>query len=176
MDIIERTGRPLATRGIKKVSGMLRSAGVPSGIAERFEDVAEAYVDDPSAYQSKAGLMRLGQRAMTGNGIFSSKVDRAVKRVVGQKGMDIIERTGRPLATRGIKKVSGMLRSAGVPSGIADRFEDVAEAYVDDPSAYQSKAGILELGKRAIKGGRARGGALYPPGFRGRGMYPPGVY
>ena len=171
MDIIEKTGRPLASRGIKKVSSMLRSAGVPGGVADRFEDVAEAYVDDPSAYQSKAGLMRLGKRAVTGNGIFGSKVDRAVKRIVGQKGMDIIEKTGRPLASRGIKKVSSMLRSAGVPGGVADRFEDVAEAYVDDPTAYQSKAGLMRLGKRAVSGG-----ALYPPGFSGRGMYPPGVY
>lgn len=168
MDVIERTGRPLATKGIQKATALMRSAGVPASIANRLENVAEAYVDDPSAYQSKSGLLKLAKKGISGNGIFGSRFDQKLKSVVGQKGMDIIERTGRPLATRGIKKVSDLMRSAGVPASVANRLENVAEAYIDDPSAYQSKAGLMGLGKIAIKGrGRkrkARGGALFPAG------------
>jgi hypothetical protein len=174
MDAIERAGRPMLTRGIGKASAMLRSAGLPASVVDRMENVAEAYVDDPSAYQSRSGVMRLGQRALTGQGIFGKRVDRLVKRAVGQRGMDAIEKAGRPLLTRGIGKASAMLRSAGLPASVVDRMENVAEAYVDDPSAYQSRAGVMRLGQRALTGQGVRkrkvarrgplGGALFPAG------------
>ena len=170
---VEKIGKPILKKAITMGTAALAPYVSPV-VAQRLGAVANAYVEDPSKYNEgppKQALMNLAKTAAFGSGIFGSKADRAVKRIVGQKGMDIIEKTGRPLASRGIKKVSSMLRSAGVPGGVADRFEDVAEAYVDDPTAYQSKAGLMRLGKRAVSGG-----ALYPPGFSGRGMYPPGVY
>jgi hypothetical protein len=180
MDTIERVGRPLVSKGIGRVSQMLRSRGMPESMIGRMEDVAGEYVNNPSAYQSRSGVKRLGVRAMTGQGIFGSRVDRLVKKVVGQKGMDVIERVGRPLVTKGIKKVSGFLRSRGLPESMTDRFENVAEQYVDDPSAYQSRSGIIRLGQNVMRGqgvrrvparrGRPRksraidGGALFPAG------------
>ena len=179
---VEKIGKPILKKAITMGTAAL-SPYVSPVVAQRLGAVANAYVDEPSKYNRgdpKAGLMKLAKTAITGQGVFGSKVDRAVKRVVGQKGMDIIEKVGRPLVTKGIKKVSSVLKSAGLPSKIADRMEDMAEAYVDDPSAYQTKAGLLKLAKRGVTGGRAvaraRGGALYPPGFRGRGLYPPGMY
>lgn len=185
-EAVNRAGKPLLKHAVGMATGALGSLGVPQSVTGRLGNLANAYIEDPSKYNegpARQALMNLGRTAITGHGIFGDKVDRRVKALVGQRGMDVINRVGRPLVTKGIGKVSQMLQSAGVPASVASRLSHVAESYVDDPSAYQSKAGLMQLAKRGITGHGVRrtparrvhkrkvhkkshpiGGALFPAG------------
>jgi hypothetical protein len=163
---IGEMGKPLLQKAISAGSKAL-GAYISPAAAAKLETAAQSYINDPKKYQSKEGLMKLAQ----GKGILGKKVDQRLKKMIGQKGVDQMNRSGRELLDKGINKASQAMRKAGVSDEYVSRAETAAQRYIDDPSAFQSKEGLLRLaqgqGVRKIKTRRMalRGGALYPAGY-----------
>ena len=166
---IGEMGKPLLQKAISAGSKAL-GAYISPAAAQRLETAAQSYVNDPRKYQSKEGLLKLAQ----GQGILGKKVDQRLKKMIGQKGIDRVNMQGRELLDKGINRASKAMSKAGVSQEYIDRAESAAHRYINDPSQYQSKEGLMRLaqgqGVRRIqtKRGRPRGlkgGALYPAGY-----------
>lgn len=120
-------------------------------------------------------------KQMFGGSILGKKFDNFMVKKLGQDKKDklygAVNKFGKPLAKKGIAKLSQMATKLGLDPRAISSIENIATDYVEDPGRFQTKGFMSEFGKSGMKGltapkeistgegmRRRRGGALFPAG------------
>lgn len=120
-------------------------------------------------------------KQMFGGSILGKKFDNFMVRKLGQDKKDklygTVNKFGKPLAKKGIAKLSQMATKLGLDPRAISSIENIATDYIEDPGRFQTQGFMSEFGKSGMKGltapkematgegrRRRRGGALFPAG------------
>jgi hypothetical protein len=141
---IPATASFLGGLGTAELGGV---GSIPAGIAGKA-------LADRVGKQTGLGVKRRGRprgsgvkHTRKGKGIFGSKFDKAVEKLVGKEnakaGYDLIKKHGKKLFERGLGKAEKLAVEHGLPADASHLASNLIGSYVAHPSSYQNAKNLV---------------------------------
>ena len=118
---------------------------IPAGIAGKA--LAEKIGKQTGLGVKRRGRPRGNGMKRKGKGIFGSKFDHAVEKLIGkenkQAGYDLIKKHGKPLFERALGKAEKLAVEKGLPADMSHLASNLIHSYVSHPSTYQKSKSLV---------------------------------